>query len=200
MKLNKGLFTALISIQLFAQASVALAYSIPAPPAKGSAAEKEDFRILHEYQNDRTEEQCEAANLQTSPTFEAMFGPTTGILTAQETQQVKEEADQITAKVIAITDPYKDFYHRMRPYNEDPTLHPCIVKPNGSRAYPSSHSAVGIVLAAFLAQKFPAKKAAILEEGNQVGINRLIGGVHHPSDVAAGQSLGKQIVKDLAHL
>jgi acid phosphatase (class A) len=198
--MNKILLAALVSLQLFTSASVVLAYDIPPPPVKGSAIDREDFRILHIYQNERTDEQCEAADRQTIPTVDAMFGPSTGILTASEVRKVNLEGTQLIRKVFKIVDPFKEEYMRMRPYNADPTLRPCVKKPGGNKAYPSAHSAVGIVLAAFLAQKFPAKKIELIEQGKQCGLNRVIGGVHHPSDVVAGQSLGKQIAEDLSEL
>ena len=190
----KFLIVLLFSLQILTQANVSYSYDIPPPPVKGSAADREDFRILHIYQDRRTPEQCRAADLQSHPSVDGMFGPNTGILTASEVRMVASQSDQLIRKVFSITDPFKDLYLRMRPYNEDSTLHPCILMPGGSRAYPSGHSAVGIVLADFLAKKFPAKRDRILAQGKQVGINRLIGGVHHPSDVVAGQSLGRQIV------
>ena len=193
----KPLFTStLFLFQLFSLSGVSLAYDLPPPPAKGSAAEIQDFRILHQYQNERTSEQCKAADLQSRPSLEGMFGPSTGILTAVEIRLVANQGDQIIHHVFDIVEPFKNQYHRMRPYNEDLTLHPCVSLPGGSKAYPSGHTAAGIVLANFLAQKFPAKKTAILAQGIQVGINRLIGGVHHPSDVTAGQNLAKQILNE----
>ncbi len=198
--MHKFIFTLLIALQLFSPVNFSFAYDIPPPPAKGSAAEREDFRILHEYQDNRTDEECAAADLQTIPSLGALFGPSTGVLTANEVKSVSIEGTLLIKKVFSISDPFKDKYKRPRPYNADTTIHPCIRRPGGNKAYPSAHSAVGIALASFLAQKFPSKRTEILEQGKQIGINRLIGGVHHPSDVAAGQSLGKQIAKDLNEL
>ncbi len=198
MRAKKYLLASLICLQFFSQVSVALAYELSPPPAVGSAADREDFRILHIYQNDRTQEQCKAADLQARISVDGMFGPSTGILTADEVKKVAVEGERVIKKVFSIVDPFKEYYRRVRPYNADRTLHPCITLPGGNKAYPSGHATVGIVLADFLAKKFPAKKMALLEQGKQAGVNRLIGGVHHPSDVVAGQFLGKQIVKDLA--
>lgn len=196
MKMSKLLLVLLISLQ----AGSCLAYELAPPPEKGSAVDREDFRILHVYQNERTREQCEAADAQSIPTVEGMFGPNTGVLTAAEIKKVRLRSVQIIAKVFNIITPFKKQYHRMRPYNADPTLHPCVAIPGGNMAYPSGHSAAGIALSVFLAKEFPAKRDQILQQGKQVGINRLIGGVHHPSDVAAGQALGKQIASDLSAL
>jgi acid phosphatase (class A) len=196
---NFSIKLALIA-QLLSPLSFAVAYEVAPPPARGSAADREDFRILHAYQNERTQEQCQAADLQTRPGLNEMFGPSTGVLTALEIKKVSAVCEKLITKAFSVVDPIKDFYRRDRPYNVDSSIRPCIKMPNGSRAYPSAHAAIGILLSAYLATQFPAKRDLILEQGKQAGVNRLIGGVHHPSDVAAGQSLGKQMAKDLAEL
>ena len=65
------------------------------------------------------------------------------------------------------------------------------------QAYPSGHSTVGYALALALAKKFPYKKDLILQQGLKIGENRLIGGVHHPSDVVAGRKLAEQVVRGM---
>ena len=64
-------------------------------------------------------------------------------------------------------------------------------------SYPSGHSTAGYALALALAKKFPYKKELILQQGLKIGENRLIGGVHHPSDVAAGRVLATQVVRGM---
>jgi hypothetical protein len=52
-------------------------------------------------------------------------------------------------------------------------------------------------MALALAKKFPYKKDIILQQGLKIGENRIIGGVHHPSDVRAGRLLAEQVVKKM---
>ena len=190
-----SLVTLFLSLQTIGVS--AFAYTLPAPPAKDSAAEKRDYRMLHDFQESRTPEQCEAAGRQSIPTVETFFGPQTGVLTEVEIQSISVAAGEILKKVFAVCDPFKDEYHRPRPYNVDLNIEPCVSRPGGSRAYPSSHAAAGIVLADYLAKKFPAKRDAILREGRQIGLNRILGGVHHPSDVEAGQELGREMIEQM---
>lgn len=183
-------------ITAFAQWDPSL-YSLSPPPAKGSAEEMQDYRIIHEYQNQRTSAQCAAADAQSYPSAEVLFGPRSRVLTAAEFKSVETKIERITSKVIDVASHFKEKYDRPRPYNVDRTIHPCVAKPGGNAAYPSGHATLGIVLSLVLAKEFPAKKETILEHGLQIGTNRLIGGVHHPSDVEAGQNLGRQIGKKL---
>ena len=43
----------------------------------------------------------------------------------------------------------------------------------------------------------PNKADALLEGGRQIGWNRVIGGMHHPSDIAARRVLGQAIARSL---
>jgi len=46
--------------------------------------------------------------------------------------------------------------------------------------------------ALLLAELAPERRDAILEAGRQVGVDRVVGGVHFPTDIEAGQRLGAE--------
>ena len=185
------------ALLLFLQTGFAFSYTINPPPAPGSALEKSDFATLHAVQNTRTSEQCRLAGLQEYMSLENFFGPTTGILTPEEVRSAEKMAKDLIDQTITIVDPFKNEYNRPRPYVTDPTLTPCIQEPGKYRAYPSGHAVAGVVLSHALAKLFPAKKDQIMKQGIQIGMNRILGGVHHPTDVQAGQDLGEQISEQL---
>jgi len=187
----------LLLLQFCFHGAAALAFDLPPPPARGSVEEIKDYQVLHLFQAERTSEECRVAETQSSYTSESFFGPETGILTAAEFQSVKIEVDQLMRKAADVSRPFKTRYARIRPYNNDKTLHPCVDIPNGNFSYPSGHSAAGYLVSQFLVKKFPGKSEAILKQGIQIGLNRVIGGVHHPSDVDAGRSLGQQIADEM---
>ena len=66
-----------------------------------------------------------------------------------------------------------------------------------SMSYPSGHATRGIIFALVLAELVPAQKDAILARGKQIGDDRVLAGVHFPSDVVAGQTLAKAILAQL---
>ena len=84
----------------------------------------------------------------------------------------------------------KQHFARPRPYAEDLRIKPAVAL-DTSYAYPSGHSGWGMVTAAVLADLVPARREGILARGRQVGYDRVLAGVHHPSDVVAGQRLGE---------
>ena len=47
-----------------------------------------------------------------------------------------------------------------------------------------------MLFAEVLAEIYPDQRDALLARGRQIGFDRIIGGVHYPSDVVAGAALG----------
>jgi membrane-associated phospholipid phosphatase len=90
----------------------------------------------------------------------------------------------------------KDFWKRPRPPVADARIHPC-VKLEKSASYPSGHATLGIVWGTLLAELFPDKATALMARGNQIGDDRVLAGMHYPSDVAAGKKLGAEIARRL---
>jgi membrane-associated phospholipid phosphatase len=101
--------------------------------------------------------------------------------------------DQVSQLVSKIASVFKDKYARPRPYAEDQRIQPCAPKSGGTLSYPSSHATEGAVDACVLGQIFPDRAAKLTDYGQYIGELRVIAGVHHPSDVAAGQTLAAAI-------
>jgi len=88
----------------------------------------------------------------------------------------------------------KDAKERARPYVEDPAILPCetdYLRPSDMRSYPSGHSANGYVAALLLADVMPERASLLLARGIRYGDNRVVCGVHHPTDVEEGRRLAK---------
>jgi acid phosphatase (class A) len=90
----------------------------------------------------------------------------------------------------------KKYWHRQRPPLQDKRVHPPIDLPKND-SYPSGHSTVGNLDALILAELAPDLKDAILARGQQIGEDRIIAGVHFPSDVAAGHTLAQDVFAKL---
>lgn len=168
-------------------------FSLPNPPQAGSAAYRRDFELLHQWQKSRDPKVCALGQSQTSPTVEAFFGPTAGILTTDEYDRAEASLEKIFKFADRVAGYFKTKYHRTRPYDVDSSLTPCVTKPGGQKSYPSSHATLAAVGACALAKLYPAKAKKLADYGAYLGWLRAMVGVHHPSDVAAGQSLAKQI-------
>src|SRR5205814_9113669 len=65
------------------------------------------------------------------------------------------------------------------------------------RSYPSGHATRGTVWAELLAETYPAQREALLARGRQIGFDRIIAGVHYPSDIYAGRCVGHAVTRCL---
>jgi acid phosphatase (class A) len=167
------------------------------PPKPGSDPYKKDFQELHRWEKERKDSQCDFAAAQRFPTLEAFYGSSTGLLTEKEYSKAEDLLERVFKFSDKISSFFKRQYRRERPYDADETLTPCIDKPGGSTSYPSGHATLAAVGACVLAEIYPDKADTLKKKGAYYGQLRFIVGVHHPSDVAAGQKLGADICSRL---
>lgn len=161
-------------------------------PTLGSLDGQEDLDILLEYQRTRTQEQCEYAASQDSVSVENLFVKNGGPISKKEAKKLKWRLARWYVEAGINIWKAKRLYKRPRPYDSHSELKPCIPR-ESSYSYPSGHTTLGRVLARVLSEIYPERAALIMKRGNEVSKNRIIGGVHYPSDVAAGKILGDEI-------
>ncbi len=166
-------------------------------PVEGSEKYKKDFEQLHEWQRVRDREQCALGRRQEHPTYELLFMSADSPLSQEEAEHARDLVTRVMKLSNRISSFHKGKFGRPRPYDTDPSLRPCGKIPGGERSYPSSHSANAMAGACVLAKAFPRSRKLILDYGRSSGDLRAIIGVHHPSDVEAGQKLGLEICERL---
>lgn len=160
-------------------------------PATGTEAARIDAAIVLWAQRTRTAAAVAKARseviLGPSAYSEALGEP----LDARTRPRTSALFDEVARELKAITDPLKKQLARPRPYDADPHVQPAIER-ESSFSYPSGHATRGLAFALILAELAPGHRESILEAGRQVGVNRVVGGVHYPSDIEAGQRLGAE--------
>lgn len=94
---------------------------------------------------------------------------------------------------------FKVHFSRKRPHLSDPTIKTCVsIKEAGNfTSYPSGHATMGFSMGVILAYLIPEKSQSIMSRANLYAENRLICGVHHRSDIVAGQVLGTLVAVEL---
>jgi acid phosphatase (class A) len=158
-------------------------------PAAGSALEKEDDRILLNLQNTRTEAQCRAAHEQEDYSVETYYGD---VFTNAELVGLENKFKELKKFSKANVKIAKDFYKRPRPFVRNRAIIPCIELADGY-SYPSGHSTIARLSGKVFAQLYPKKAEQILKAADQAALNRVLGGVHHPSDIEASRILGDEL-------
>jgi acid phosphatase (class A) len=167
---------------------------LPPPPAEGSPEAAADLDQVLALQAKRTDAQAAAcvADQEYSvfrfadvvgPGFDAAYLPLT---TAYFSQAV--DAAKVTV------DAAKGHWDRRRPFLVDSRVQPCD-KPSKSASYPSGHATAGMAMGILLADLIPEEHDAIMARAVQFGWHRVMGGVHFPSDVAAGRVAGTLVAQ-----
>lgn len=176
-------------------ADVDLVALLPPPPVAGSAEDKADAAAVHAYEKARTPETSERAKADNEMTIFRLasvvlgpdFTPEKLPVTTAFFAKVKLDSGQPSEAI-------KAFYNRPRPGLADPTLQPLLPLPKNP-AYPSGHTTWARMNAIVLSAMVPEKKAEIFARADEYSDDRIVAGVHYPTDVAAGKIAGSLIAQ-----
>jgi hypothetical protein len=166
------------------------------PPEPGSAENKAEIDKLLEWQNKRTETdiaRCKSEVVASPFIFSDVLGDK---FKRSSLPLTADLLDGVEKDIKGFTKLAKAKWARRRPPAADSRIHPCVtLEENGS--YPSAHAARGVVWASILSEIAPDKKTELMSRGRLIGTDRVIAGIHFPSDVEAGQTLGEAIFDKL---
>ena len=158
-------------------------------PGLGTPQYQAELAIMHWLQDTRTPADVTRAGLESSPDlacFLTALGTGMDASNFPATQALLRQAERDLKPIIARL---KARYDRPRPYVVDPTLLPALAE-DGKPSFPSKHAALGALFAALLIQLDPDDRDALAREGSLIGDDRVMAGLHWPSDDTAGQRLG----------
>jgi len=155
-------------------------------PAADSEVWKNDTAVMLDWQGKRTDADCERANntfIVTFPYFWGENSPFPQPLPAK----VQNFFDRLDSDIGNVARVMKNRCQRPRPkvYN------PCPGPSSRGYSYPSGHAAMSRVFAYVLTDIVPERKAGFFAKADQIAFDRVIIGVHYPSDIAAGKVLGE---------
>ena len=165
-------------------------------PAKGSDGHKKDFAELHLWQDKRTQEECHAAYKQRYARIQEFYPEYKGFFDSLGKEDLNFIYGTIheASKVIGHL---KNHYTRPRPFNADLSLEPCEgIGRLEDYAYPSGHAVLAGLYEGIITAIDPDNADKIKQSAWQACVNRVIAGVHHPSDIMAGYALGHDIFKE----
>jgi membrane-associated phospholipid phosphatase len=169
---------------------------LPLPPVAGGTEAAAELATVLKLQSTRTPAdiaRIESEAKLTPASFQPVFGDR---FTAENLPILFALLMDVAADSKLISDPAKVTFGRKRPKFVDAHVVPVVEDVDGS--YPSGHAIRGILWATILSQIAPDKKDALMQRGQEIGWDRVIAGVHFPSDVYAGRVLGHRIAQELA--
>lgn len=164
------------------------------PPLSDSVTTKNELVLLHHLQDSRTPEQAARAvaddNDESIFLYRTVLGerfnPAQLPLTVALSVNVGHDES-------ANTKPAKTAFHRVRPYNLDKSLQPICKTKTIDDSYPSGHTTAGYLQGLVLIEMVPEQRDAILARAADYGHNRIVCGVHYPTDVEASRALSYAI-------
>jgi acid phosphatase (class A) len=165
---------------------------LPPPPDPGSPEDQADLAALLAVQAARTPAMVSAARADAEETVFRLLArmgialdPTT--LPATASLFANLHADEA-----ALVEPAKRHWHRLRPFAASPAVQPCAPRP-WSASYPSGHAAFAFAASEALVDILPEWQDAIRARAATYARDRVVCGVHYPSDVEAGRLAGLAI-------
>lgn len=159
-----------------------------APPARGSAAERAELELLLQLQRSRTAEEVRASQADRKTEI-ARFAGALGsdARTIGSLPRLARLAQNVEDDMRGYVRAAKKHFRRLRPREVEPAIQPCIGDVAADRSYPSGHAAFGYAMGYLLADMVPERRAALLQRAAGFARQRMVCGVHFPSDLAAGQ-------------
>jgi len=176
----------------FEPATVDYKTLLPDPPAVGSPAALQEIDLILQKQAACTPEELVRIKREVHLNvylFDNVLGPW---FTAKNLPRTAALFHSVDATEWPIVEAAKKYWSRPRPPMQDKRVHPPIDLP-GNASYPSGHSTLSTLDALILVELAPDLKDAILARGRQIGDDRVIAGVHFPSDVEAGRTLAQDL-------
>jgi acid phosphatase (class A) len=165
-------------------------------PARGTPAAVADLDAVLRAQRTRTPAEVARARSEvvlTLEDFAGVFGPGFDPARHPATEALLARAAEASRPCVGDA---KIAHARPRPFVVERLVKPA-VEVDLSPSFPSGHATRGALWGAILAELSPAHRDALLRRGVQIGEDRVLAGVHYPSDVVAGLRLGEAIAAAL---
>ena len=179
----------------FDDKTVDLRMILAPPPGDDSPETRREVEQILEIQATRSPA-MEAAAKADNASVVWRFGDVLGAnFTKERLPQTAALFERIKSTERAVVFPAKAAYARTRPFLLDSRVSPLVKA--ASESYPSGHAAYGVMTGIVLANMVPEKAPEIMARAWQFGWNRVIAGVHYPSDVEMGRIAGTVIAFEL---
>jgi acid phosphatase (class A) len=166
------------------------------PPVAGSDEAKMEVETILKLQQRRTPEEVARAKSEAKLSPAAFASVLGSEFTADNCPKIFALLTDAAADSKILSDGVKTQYDRKRPKFVDSRVTPAIDGENDA-SYPSGHATRGMLWSRILIDIAPDKKDALIARGEEIGWDRVLAGVHYPSDVYAGRVLGQNLAQVL---
>lgn len=174
----------------------------PPTPVAGSMQQEADIAAVLSWQNKRTEADCAKSSRTAAETYDSFWAPKSPFPEPLPSE-VKAFFERLASDLEAAVNIMKNRFQRPRPFMAYTEAMPCIKKSKGF-SYPSGHTVFSRVFAGVLTAIVPERKVEFFAKADEISRDRVIGGVHYPSDITAGKAFADlyhaELLKSEAYL
>ena len=172
--------------------------SFAPPPAPDSAETRRELDGLLALQRSRSDAEIAAARADRKTELRQFYGALgLDAKNPPDLPQLERLAQRVEDDVRIHVRHVKDHFRRLRPYEIEPRLEPCIDHVRGDLSYPSGHAAYAWSMAYLLELMVPERKQALEARAAEFARQRVVCGVHFPSDLAAGKQAAERLLKEM---
>jgi acid phosphatase (class A) len=170
----------------------------PPPPVRGSAAEHAELEAMLALQRARSPAEVAAAQADRKTEL-SRFAAALGIdaRTLGSLPQVTRLAQDVEDEIRPYVRAAKRHFRRLRPREVEPAIQPCIGDVAADLSYPSGHATYGWVMGYLLADMLPERGAELQARSAEFARQRMVCGVHFPSDLEAGRRAAAWLMERL---
>jgi len=173
--------------------------TFPAPPLANSKVDQSDLAAVLQWQETRTTLDCERAFAENEGTAQSFYAPPYGPMTQAQADQLAEFHERLFDEVNFFVRLVKEKWQRPRPFMRSADVNPCVpVRP--SHSYPSGHAAAARISALTFSKVHPRLRLRLIKRAQVIAQDRVVGGVHNPTDVSAGLQLADLVFAELMKL
>ncbi len=169
---------------------------LPPPPPAGSKEAAAELELVLKAQANRTQAEIEQARAEAdlSPAaFQEVLGESFTEGNFPKTYEMLKDAAKDSK---SFSNQAKTYFKRPRPGMADAHVQPSI-EGESDPSFPSGHATRGMLWALILSELAPDKKDALPKRGQEIGWDRLVAGLHYPSDLYAGRVLGRALAEQM---
>jgi acid phosphatase (class A) len=170
-------------------------FTSPATP--GSTDTRRELDELLALQAARTSDEIAAARADRKTRVEKFYGALGFGADPPALPKLERLAERVEDDVRIYVRAAKERSRRLRPYEIEPRLQPCIDDVRGDLSFPSGHAAYGWSMAYLLSAMVPERGAELQARAEEYARQRMVCGVHFRSDLEAGRLAARQLLAEM---
>jgi len=168
-----------------------------APATPDSADTRRELDELLALQGSRTADEVAAARADRKTRVGKFYAALGLGVNPPSLPKLERLAERVEDDVRIYVRAAKEHSRRLRPYEIEPRLQPCIDDVRGDLSFPSGHAAYGWSMAYLLSALVPERSTELEARAEEFAHQRMLCGVHFRSDLDAGRLAAQRLLAQM---